>query len=128
MDKSARVQRFSLDGEPQLEWRMPIWELGKPTGLNVSPDGRIFVADTHYFRVIAYDQEGTELMRFGSYGEGPGEFIFPTDVEFGSEGRLYVSEYGGNDRIQVFDADGSYLFGFGSFGSEAGQFNRPAMR
>ena len=125
VDKTARVQRFDLHGEPQLQWRMPQWENGKPTGLNVAPDGRVFVADTHYHRVIAYDPDGRELMRFGRYGQGPGEFIYPTDVAFGPQGRIYVSEYGGNDRVQVFSAQGEFLFGFGSFGSQAGQFNRP---
>ncbi|MFB3138199.1 MAG: hypothetical protein ACE10B_03145, partial [Phycisphaerales bacterium] len=112
-------------GEPQLQWRMPQWQNGKPTGLNVAPDGRVFVADTHYHRVIAYDPDGRELMRFGRYGQGPGEFIYPTDVAFGPQGRIYVSEYGGNDRVQVFSAQGEFLFGFGSFGSQGGQFNRP---
>jgi DNA-binding beta-propeller fold protein YncE/ABC-type spermidine/putrescine transport system permease subunit II len=116
IDKTARVQRFDFDGEPQLEWRMPKKEQGKPTGVSVAPDGRVFVADTHYFRVIVYDAEGSELMRFGSYGEGPGEFIYTTDIAFGPEGRLYVAEYGGNDRIQVFTPDGEYLFEFGTFG------------
>jgi len=125
IDKTARVQRFGLGGEPQLQWQMPEMENGKPTGVSVAPDGRVFVADTHYYRVVAYDREGNEVLRFGGYGEGPGQFIYPTDVAFGREGRLYVSEYGGHDRIQVFTAEGDYLFEFGSFGEGEGQFNRP---
>ncbi|MHC4991433.1 MAG: SMP-30/gluconolactonase/LRE family protein [Planctomycetota bacterium] len=125
VDKTARVQRFGFDGEPQAFWQMPEWELGKPTGLNVAPDGSVWVADTHYFRVIAYDADGRELRRFGSYGEEPGQFIYPTDVEFGRDGRVYVSEYGGNDRVQVFSSDGEFQFSFGTFGEGPGQFNRP---
>jgi DNA-binding beta-propeller fold protein YncE len=125
VDKSARVQRFGLDGEPQIEWRMPEWANGKPVGLTVAGDGTVWVADTHYHRVIRYDADGRELLRFGSYGTGQGEFIYPTDIAFGPDGRVYVGEYGGNDRIQVFDSGGSYLFEFGALGSEPGQFNRP---
>ncbi|HRP62521.1 MAG TPA: SMP-30/gluconolactonase/LRE family protein [Phycisphaerales bacterium] len=125
VDKSARIQRYGFDGTPHLAWQMPEWQLGKPVGLSVSPDGRVFVADTHYFRVVVFDSEGNELMRFGEYGEGPGQFIYTTHVAFGPEGRLYVAEYGGHDRIQVFDADANYLFEFGTFGVEHGQYNRP---
>ena len=125
VDKSARVQKWDFDGRPQLQWRMPQWANGKPTGLGVAPDGRVFVADTHYHRVIAYDGEGRELMRFGRYGSGPGEFIYPTDVAFGPRGRIYVSEYGGNERVNVFSAEGEFLFSFGSEGAEVGQYQRP---
>ena len=124
IDKQARVQRFGLDGKPQAQWRMPESENGKPTGVSVSPDGGIFVADTHYFRIIAYDAQGNELLRFGEFGRGPGQFIYVTDVAFGSDGRLYVSEYGGNDRVQVFDQAGHYLFEFSSMG-EHGRLSRP---
>ncbi len=125
VDKTARVQRFGTDGVPQLQWRMPEWANGKPVGLGVAPDGRVFVADTHYHRVIAHDGTGRELMRFGSYGQGPGQFIYPTDVAFGPHERIYVSEYGGNERVNVFDGAGGFLFSFGSPGPDAGQFNRP---
>jgi len=125
VDKTARVQRYAMDGTPQLEWCLPEMENGKPTGISVDGDGTVWVADTHYFRVLAYDSEGRERLRFGSFGRGDGQFIYNTDVAFGTEGRLYVAEYGGNDRVQVFDAQGNYLFQFGEFGPEDGQFNRP---
>lgn len=125
VDKQARVQRFDFEGVPQLEWKMPEYENGKPTGVSVAADGRVFVPDTHYHRVIAYDKDGTELFRFGEYGTGPGQFIYLTDVAFGPNATIYVSEYGGNDRIQVFDSTGKFLFQFGTFGDGDNQFNRP---
>ena len=125
VDKSARVQRFSLDGELEAVWSMPESTNGKPVGISVAPDGRVFVPDTHYNRVLVYDPDGNELMRFGSFGLGPGEFVYPTDIAFGPNGEIYVAEYGTNDRIQVFDAEGQYVGGFGALGTGAGEFTRP---
>jgi len=125
VDKSARIQRFDLDGTLELVWQMPEWMQGKPVGLTVAPDGSVWVADTHYYRVVVFESSGVERMRFGEFGSGDGQFIYPTDVAIGRDGRIYVSEYGGNDRIQVFDPTGAFLFSFGSFGSGSGEFSRP---
>jgi len=125
VDKSARVQRFDLEGELLSWWRMPEWELGKPVGLSVGPDGLVYVADTHYHRVIVFDPEGRERRRFGGYGTEPGQFIYPTDVAVLADGRLLVAEYGGNDRIQIVESDGTPVRTFGEFGAGDGAFNRP---
>ena len=118
IDKTARVQRWSLHGEPVREWTMPAFGRGKPTGVTIGPDGLIYVADTHEHRVAVFDQAGTLVDGWGAYGEGPGQFIYPTDVAFktdeaGAVERVYVSEYGGNDRVSVFNADHEFLFAIG---------------
>ncbi|MFT5423314.1 MAG: hypothetical protein ACI89L_001091 [Phycisphaerales bacterium] len=122
IDKTARVQRFDAKtGEYLGGFRMPVWGLGKPTGVSVGPDPRdptrllLWVADTHYHRVLAYDipapsreQQTVEpVFAFGEYGNEPGQFVYPTDVQIlthddGSVDRVLVSEYGGNDRVTVF--------------------------
>ena len=84
----------------------------------------MLVPDTHYHRVVAFDREGRERLRFGSYGTEPGRFIYPTDVLRLEDGTLLVSEYGGADRVQAFSPQGEFLFGFD--GSETGErFRRP---
>jgi DNA-binding beta-propeller fold protein YncE len=118
----------------------------------------LYVPDTHYHRVMVYrprevpgprerakmpaptsltrDETAPGLVAsWGEYGTGPGQFIYPTDVAIlpaadGSAAeRIYVSEYGGNDRISVFDGQRRFLFSFGSFGPDASaehvQFDRP---
>ena len=112
VDKTARIQRFSADGAFECLWRMPEFKNGKPTGLYVDQENRVWVPDTHYARVICFDRDGGELFRFGSAGEGPGEFVFPTAVLVDPDGFIYVGEYGGNDRISKFDSDRKYLFSF----------------
>jgi len=119
VDKTARIQRFSLDGEFETSWQMPLWTAGKPTGITVDDRGRILVADTHYHQVIIYDRDGNELSRFGSLGEGAGQFIYPTCAVIGPDGDYYVSEYGGNDRISRFTPDFVYKGSFG--GQDAGE-------
>lgn len=99
VDKTGRVQRFSDRGEYLGGWRMPLTEAGKPVGLAVHPDRRVFVADTHYFRVAVFSPDGELLTTFGAEGDGPGQFRLPTDVAFDADGGIFVSEYGGNDRV-----------------------------
>jgi DNA-binding beta-propeller fold protein YncE len=125
IDRAARVQRFSADFKFLNGWRMPEWAQGKPVGLTVGPNCNLWVADTHYHRVIVYASDGRELRRFGTHGTGPGEFDLPTDVAFDADGNVYVSEYGENNRIQVFDRDLKFLRSFGELGTADGQLSRP---
>ncbi len=125
VDKTARIQRFGFDGRFQHLWPMPESQVGKPVGLSVAPDGRIYVADTHYHRIIVFDPEGEELQRFGSFGTGPGEFVYPTDIAFGDDGTIFIAEYGTNDRIQVFSSDGTWLRTIGRSGRGDGGLARP---
>ncbi len=141
IDKSGRVQRLTEDGEPDLEWILPVTDNGFPVGVTCAGDGLIYIADTHQHRVLAL-RPPTEnggacelVFQFGGYGDGDGQFYYTTDVavqmEDGGQSvrRYYVSEYGGNDRISVFDANREFLFAFGSPGSgesaEDIQFRRP---
>lgn len=125
VDKTGRIQWFTPKGQWQGLTQMPIIDTGKPVGLTVAPDGNLYVADTHYHRVAVFSPEGQLLKTFGEFGEKDGQFIYPTDIAFAPDGRLFVSEYGGNDRISVFDNDHKFLTSFGTIGSEPGQFSRP---
>lgn len=138
IDKSGRVQRFASDGSLLGAWRMPRTDNGMPTGVTIDRHGRLWIADTHEHRVLVCAPDGTELGSFGSYGRGPGEFVYPTDVLMLDDAdarrcSVVVSEYGGNDRLQWFDvslpSDGSSaataVRSVGSQGSGVGQFLRP---
>jgi DNA-binding beta-propeller fold protein YncE len=119
VDKAARIQGYTFDGIYCLEWNTPQREAGKPTGLGAGPDGRIYVADTHYARVLIYDPQGRLLEQFGGFGTGPGQFGLPTDVAVARDGCVYVSEYGVNDRVSKFTPRHAWLFSFG--GKDAGE-------
>ena len=116
VDKSARVQRFSLDGRLETWWRMPAFENGKPTGIAVDDLGRVLVADTHEHRVAIFSPDGDLLETHGGLGMDPGEFVYLTDVAKGPDGTWFVSEYGGNDRVQIFNRDWEPIGAIGAFG------------
>lgn len=123
VDKTARIQMLDLQtGRVMGSIHTPTWDRGKPTGLTVGVSAlhpgklAVYVADTHEHRVLMYELPLPDVLvpvptepdfAFGSFGEDPGQFIYPTDVaiEVGDDGQveyLYVSEYGGNDRISRF--------------------------
>ncbi len=126
VDKTGRIQKFGPGGDFLATIKMPLVETGNPTGLSVAPNGNLYVADTHYHRVLVFGPEGQIVDEFGKFGQDDGCFIYPTDVAFSEDGRIFVGEYGGNDRISVFTEQGDFLFCFGSPGSGTDQFGRPA--
>ena len=126
VDMTARIQVFDADGRFLRGWSTPDHEFGKPTGISIGIDGRVLVADTHYYQVLIYTPEGRLVEVLGNgKGEGPGEFGLVTDAVQDSEGNFYVAEYGEYDRIQKFSPSGEYLLQWGGHGSEPGQFIRP---
>ncbi|MHC4475853.1 MAG: ABC transporter permease subunit [Planctomycetota bacterium] len=125
-DKTGRIQRLTTEGDFQLVIKMPLIEAGKPTGISIGPEGNLYVADTHYHRIVVFSPDGELVKEFGRFGEDGGAFIYPTDVAFAPDGRVFVSEYGGNDRISVFDGNGIFLYCFGSCGSGENELARPS--
>jgi DNA-binding beta-propeller fold protein YncE len=61
---------------------------------------------------------------WGALGRGRGEFIYPVGVAWDGGSHVYVSEYGGNDRVQKFTLDGRFVLAFGAQGTGRGEFQR----
>ena len=128
VDMTARIQVFDAEGKFLRSWQTPLFANGKPSGLSFDRKGRLLVADTHYFRMLAYTPQGKLLESKtigGAAGTKPGEFEFVTDAVEDSQGNYYISAYGDVDRIQKFSPQGDYLLEWGGHGSEQGQFIRP---
>jgi tripartite motif-containing protein 2/3 len=59
-----------------------------------------------YFTQV-FNQEGEFLLKFGSNGEGNGQFNAPTGVAVDSNGNIIVADWG-NSRIQVHSNADAY--------------------
>ena len=124
-DKTGRIQIQHGRGRPIAIWTMPKIDKGTPTGICFDHQGALLIADTHCHRVMRYSASGELLGQFGSYGEGPGQFIYPTDVAVAPNGDVYVAEYGIDDRIHHFSPSYEFLSTIGGHGSAPGKFRRP---
>ena len=126
MDTAGRILIYSASGTLLRQWKMLDVQFGKPEGIVWLADDRLVVCDTHYRRLVWFDQSGHVLHMVGQEGRGHGEFIFPVGICKDAAENLYVCEYGGNDRIQVFTREGEWLREFGSCGTGPSQFQRPS--
>ncbi|MGD8738575.1 MAG: 6-bladed beta-propeller, partial [Anaerolineae bacterium] len=139
---NSRVQVFDANGAFLREWGSYCdlesgqgcltpdgdGQFREPWGLAVSPEGRVYVADTWNHRIQMFDTNGTFLGKWGTFGETTTavEFFYgPRDVAVHAEtGRVYVTDTG-NERVVVFDADGNYLDQWGGEGLDPGLFAEP---
>ncbi|MEK7794119.1 MAG: hypothetical protein AAB353_06300 [Candidatus Hydrogenedentota bacterium] len=125
IDTTGRIQVFDEDGAFLTLWRTPDAANGTPTAVSFAADGTVVVPDTHYHRILEYSRDGELLKTWGEYGNGPDQFIYPTDIAPTADGYV-VSEYGENaERIHVFDTNRRFARQWGSLGDGPGQFSRP---
>lgn len=126
LDDAGRVLVYDSHGKLIKQWEMPEFAAGKPEGVWKLLDGRVAVADTHYHRVVLFNEDGSVSHKFGTQGTGAGQFVFPVTIAQDPKGFIYVGEYGDCQRIQKFTVDGVYVTEFGKHGSNEGEFQRPS--
>jgi sugar lactone lactonase YvrE len=98
--------------------------LFRPTDVAIGAD-RLYVTDVLHHQIHVLDKRtGKPLFIFGKAGSGEGELFHPTNIVFGPEGDLYVSETS-NFRVQRFTLDGKPVRSYGAVGSIPGSFARP---
>ncbi len=97
-------------------------------GLRIDSDDNVWVTDIGNHQVIKFSPAGKLLLalgKAGSPGDGIDEFNKPTDVAFGPQGEIYVSDGYGNNRIIKFTPNGGFLAQWGEAGDGPGQLNLP---
>ena len=102
-----------------------------PVDIAIGKDDVIYAINRSYenrpdgvrVSVISLDEE--YITEFASYGEGDGQFIWPTSIALDSQGNVYVADEWLN-RISVFNKDGDFLSKWGKAGSGDGELDRPA--
>lgn len=96
-------------------------------GIAIDPQDRIWVVDRDAHQLVVFGRDGRLLTRLGTRGAPRLELPFnhPTDVEFASDGEIYVSDGYGNARVHRFSPGGEHLGSWGEPGRGPGQFSTP---
>ncbi len=108
---NERVQKFDSNWNPILMWG------SKGSGndqfchmehIAVDKNDNVFVTDpqsdpgcSNQPRVLKFDSEGNFITKFGSVGNGPGQFRDPEHLAVDNDGNVYVSDRK-NDEIEKF--------------------------
>lgn len=105
-------------------------QLNDPEGIDVTPQGKIVIADTGNNRILIWNDSGEPVTSYGSFGtradwKNPPQFNHPTAVfVHPASGQYYVSDTL-NYRVVVLDEKGLVVSSFGTQGQGNGQFNLP---
>jgi hypothetical protein len=77
--------------------------------------------------VLKFSPEGQKLMEIpvGEQPAGRGATNGTTDIAFGPNGRIYISDGYGNARVLEYNAKGERVRQWGSAGTGPGQFDQP---
>lgn len=101
-------------------------QLFNPFGLEVAPDGNLWVSDGIHGQVQIFAPDGTFIESWGTSGQGKEQFNLKgnNDVAFDASGNIYVAD-ADNFRVQKFNSDREFLTAWGAKGSGPGQFLSP---
>jgi DNA-binding beta-propeller fold protein YncE len=95
--ENDRIQLFTLQGKYITEWGGFL----RPTDIWADGDDNVYVSELGN-RVSILQRDGKPLARFGSSGNGPGQFYGAHGVWGDPDGNFYISEVLQGRRVQKF--------------------------
>jgi DNA-binding beta-propeller fold protein YncE len=117
---------FNADGRFLRSWGDGL--IGSAHGLRIASNDDIWVTDIEHHLVFKFNEAGKLLLALGTSdrpGAGREQFNKPTDVAFGPNGEVFVSDGYGNSRVVKFDRHGKFLSTWGTAGDQTGEFDLP---
>jgi hypothetical protein len=128
-DKADPVIAVNRAGKVVRSWGKGMFTV--PHGIRVDAAGNIWTVDAGSSIILKFSPEGKKLQEIavGEVATGK-DCAFPTlcgttDLTFGPNGRIFISDGYGNGRILEYTADGKRVKAWGSKGSGPGQFQIP---
>jgi len=128
-DKADPILALDHQGRVLRSWGKGMYTV--PHSIRIDPDGNIWTVDAGSSVLLKFTPEGKKLQEIsvGEVATGS-DCAFPTlcgttDVAFGPDGRLFISDGYGNARILEYTAGGKRLQVWGSKGTAPGQFQIP---
>jgi sugar lactone lactonase YvrE len=113
------------DGKIIRSWGKGMYKI--PHSIRIDPDGNIWTVDSSSSMVLKFTPEGRKLMEI-SVGEQPAGrtgAIGTSDIAFGPNGRLFISDGYGNARILEYNSKGERVKQWGRAGKGPGEFRQP---
>jgi DNA-binding beta-propeller fold protein YncE len=113
---------FDAEGNYLRSWGKGV--IGDPHGVRVDAENNVWVVD-RAGAILKYTTTGKLLLTIGTKGVRGSDaksFGSPTDIDWDSQGNVYIADGYGNSRVAKFDKSGKFLMDWGTPGSGPSQF------
>lgn len=99
----------------------------RPHSVRVDPVGNVWAVDSQASKIVKYSSSGKKILEInvGDIPDPDQVSCGASDITFGSNGNLYVTDGYCNARIIVYDAGGRKINQWGVAGTGPGEFNLP---
>lgn len=92
-----------------------------PSDILIDEDNNLYVLDSGNYTVKKFTQDLDLITCIGRKGKGPGEFLFPTNLEILENSRLIISDQR-LSKFEVFDLKGNWIEQFQIKDNHSGKF------
>lgn len=89
-------------------------QFSEPSGVAVTKDKEILVADTNNHRIQIFCAKGTYKYAWGDCGKRDGQMLYPNRVAIAPSGEVIITERAPTHQVQVYSPYGKFIRKFGA--------------